>query len=100
MPLFISEYARIAMDAGHQSTGVPLVPPVADHRIEIGVQSVQSESWQGGTVLICLHATESCCLAFGINPEAEHDKHYLAAGETRYYGIQNGHRLAVIASGD
>lgn len=100
MPLFINEFSRMALDQGHTSTGVPIVPPIATHRVNIGANSEQGPKWADSTVMIELYATENCCLAFGEDPQADHEYFMMGAGTTRYYGVSSGHRLAVCASGD
>lgn len=100
MPLFISEYARIALDGGSKEIGAPMAPPLRDQRVDIGAQSMQSEPWSESTTFISVCATEPCCLAFGEDPEAQYDLHYVPAGVTLFYGVHQGHRLAVCGAGD
>ena len=96
--LYITEYTRVANDSAHQSSGAPLTPPVAEQSILIDFESAQSAPFSGTTHYIFIHTTEDCCLAFGKDPVADPKLHRISAGGERFYGVNFGDRLAVIAS--
>ena len=97
--LYITEYARIAIDSGHNVTGVPQLPPLAEQALDIGVASEQSAVFNSSASFIFVSTTENCCLAFGPDPKANPKLHRLSAGAERWYGLPGpGQRLAVISS--
>jgi hypothetical protein len=95
--LYISEFASVAVDHSNRPVGAPLAPGIAEQAIEIGVESGQSQKFKGQSRFVMLKAEAACHLAFGEEPRATTEFHYVAAGEVRFYGIHPHHKLAVIA---
>lgn len=73
-------------------------PPTASENVTVGASSVQSSVLLTGTQLVRLHAVVACRVAFGLNPTAQSTSMRLAAGQTEYFGVTPGHRIAVIAA--
>jgi hypothetical protein len=96
--LYITEYSSMAIDGRNSVIPAPITPPLAEQCIEVGLSSTESEPFQGSTKFIAVSPDEACCIAFGVHPEATNVAHRIFAGETRYYGVHQGHRLAVIAA--
>jgi len=96
MKLYISEFSRIGVDMGNLAVPVPMVPAISEQFVEIGLKSVQVEKFRDQTRLIMVRAEAACHLAFGENPEASPELHGMGAGETRFYGVTPGVRMAVV----
>lgn len=96
MRLHITGYRHMARDDFNQVVAAPMVPPAEEQYVEITTKSTTSEVWSKFTKFIFVKADADCSLAFGEQPVADPDFHRLDAGETRWYGVQEGHRLAVV----
>lgn len=94
--LSVTVYATMARDMGNATVPAPQVPALAEWVVEYGLESVQSPTFPQGAKFISITPSDSCCLAFGRDPEAKVGLHPVGGGETRWYGITEGHRLAVI----
>lgn len=94
--LSITEYARLARSADGPFVLTGQEPAVAEQEISIGGSSTPSQPFSPRTNFIMVHAAAVCALAFGDNPSATATRHRLGAGETRFYGVSPGQRLAVI----
>lgn len=94
--LSITEYARLARSADGPFVLTGQEPAVAEQEISIGGASTQSAAFNARTNFIMVHAAAVCALAFGDTPTALANRHRLGAGETRFYGVSPGQRLAVI----
>jgi len=87
----ISEF-NYTLTIGHNPVPVPLTPPVAEQRIDLGFGAEVSEPFKG--TLILIHSALPVSLAFGIDPAADGKTHIMGPGD-RYYGVQVGQRLSV-----
>lgn len=96
--LFITEYSHLTNDHAQRVVSVPMTPPGQEQSIEIDVTSIQSKPFKDTTRFICVHTESSCALAFGTDPIASPDLHGLGTGETRFYGVQPNHKIAVIGA--
>ena len=74
------------------------MPPQQEQSVKITSESKQSKMFKPTTKFIMVHNEESCCLAFGKEPTASPLYHMLSVGETRFYGVQPSHKLAVIGT--
>ena len=70
---------------------------VVEQAVAISGASAQSAAFSAGTRFLMIATDTACCLAFGNNPTAVTTAHRLSAGEVRFYTIQVGSKLAVIA---
>lgn len=94
--LYITEFSRMGVDHGGLQSGAPVMPGLAEHRLEIGALSVSSPPFREQTRIVMVHVTHACCVAFGAKPEADQKLHRLAANETRFYGVSPNDCIAVI----
>jgi hypothetical protein len=96
MPVYITEYAALARDAYNFHISAGKEPAAAEQVMTISGTSSQSAVFNEQTAFIMVHTTEVACLAFGSNPTAVSNRHRVGAGETRFYGVNPGHRMAAI----
>lgn len=95
--LYISEYSRQGRDsAGFLIQGAAQEPANVDQVVTIGASSAQSNAFNAGTTFIRVHTDAICSVTIGANPTAAATNKRLAAGSTEYFGVQPGHKLAVI----
>jgi hypothetical protein len=95
--LFITEFAN--MQSAESLQGSPqaaLLPTLGTQVINLGGASVQSTPMQARTRLVRVHAQAACHVIAGENPTATTSSMRLAEGQTEYFGITPGQRLAVI----
>jgi hypothetical protein len=102
MPLYITEYSDLAKDRIGYHVAAGLEPAIAEQEIAVGGVSTASAAFNEKTAFVMVHAEEACHLKFGAasgSVTAVTTAHRMAAGETRYYGVQPGGylKLAVIA---
>jgi hypothetical protein len=90
--LFISEYAALGKGDCAQE------PSVTTQTIAIGGTSAQSAVFNDNTNYVRLHAAAVCSVAFGDNPTATATTARLNAGQTEYFGVVPGQRVAVITN--
>lgn len=91
--LYITEFAVMSLAAM-----APQTPPVAEQDVAIGGSSVASNPFNASTRFIMVNCDAACSLAFGSAPVAVTTAHRMAANETRFYGVQPGQEVAVIAN--
>jgi hypothetical protein len=94
--LYISEYGRLGKAAMEALQGIPNVPPMADHCVDVHDDlSVVAPEFDRGTGFISVEADCPCFLAFGHAPEAKPYLHPLSG--KAWYSFEPGRvRLAVI----
>lgn len=97
MPLFITEYHRLARAADGPMVAAGQEPAVANQKLNVAALPDVSAPFADKTSFVMVHTTEPVHLAFGDTPEATTNAHRLGAGETRFYGVSPGHRLSVVA---
>lgn len=93
--LYISEYADLPLFNG-QIIPTGQEPSVAEQNVAIGVASAQSAAFDGNTKFVLVHTDAICSIKFGANPTAVATEARMAAGETRFYGVKPGDKVAVI----
>jgi hypothetical protein len=96
MPVYVTELADIAQAATGPRIFAPQMPPVAEQQRTVSGASAQTAAFNGGTRFVMVHTTEVVCLAFGADPTAVATAHRMAVGETRFYGVRPGDKLAAI----
>lgn len=89
--LFITEYADVRGAAAFE-------PRQADQTVAIGGSSVQSAAFNATTRFIRVHADVICSVDIGLSPTATAVKTRFAAGQTEYFYVYPGHRIAVITN--
>lgn len=90
--LYISEYASLGKGDCAQE------PSIATQTVAIGGTSTQSSTFNANTNYIRVHAAAICSVSFGVNPTAAATHARLNAGQTEYFGVIPGQRLAVITN--
>lgn len=96
--LDVSEFSKLARDATGTPTTAGLYPQVAQQQVAIGGGSLQSSAFDLNTRFIRVHADAICRVAIGSNPTAAGTSMRMAAGQTEYFGVLPGHKIAVITS--
>lgn len=91
--VYISEYEDNGRSIGAQEPSLVEQTPVA-----IGGTSAQSAAFAATTRIVRIHTDAICSIAFGSNPTATANSKRLAAGQTEYFGVQGGHKVAVITN--
>ena len=96
--VFISEFVQ----AAHMNTGQPfpsmLQPPTTSQVVAIGGSSTQSTAFDARTRFVRVHADAICSFAIGSNPTADANSARMAAGQTEYFQVKPGHKIAVITN--
>lgn len=96
MPVYITEYRALARDGFEFHVAAGAEPNLAEQAITVSGTSAQSSAFNGSTAFVMVHTSEVVCLKFGVNPTAVTTAHRLGSGETRFYGVVPGQKLAAI----
>jgi hypothetical protein len=95
--LFITEFRQMPNE--QSINGQPqavMLPSNGTQVINLGA-STQSAVIKYATRLVRLHAVAACHVTVGTNPTATTSDMRLGEGQTEYFGVQPGDRIAVIA---
>jgi hypothetical protein len=95
---YITEYEALARDRFNYHIAAGAEPAIAEQRVDNTGASTQSAAFNERTAFIMVHTDGICSIKIGANPTALVTGHRMAAGETRFYGVQPGHKIAVIAN--
>jgi uncharacterized membrane protein YjgN (DUF898 family) len=97
--VYITEYAGVGRSqVGGSYMSVAVTPAVANQTVAIGANT-QSSAFSTTTTLIRVHADSVCSIAIGgTNPAATTAIARFAAGQTEYFGVTPGDKLAVISN--
>jgi hypothetical protein len=98
MPLYITEYQSLARANNGPFVSAGQEPNVAEQQVAISGSSTQSAAFNAKTGFVMIHTDAICALAFGDNPTAANNRHRMAAGEVRFYGVSPGQKVAVITA--
>lgn len=99
--LYICEYKNLGATSNFDDlVAAPAVPPIATQQVPISGSSVQSASFNATTFFVMLNASAACSLAWGTNPTAVATAERMSAGETRFYTVNPGQKVAVITNTD
>lgn len=93
--LYITELKDFARDAG-RAEAVAMLPSLGTQALTLTGSTQQSAAFNAATRLVRLHAQVACHVAFGESPTATTNSMRLAEGQTEYFGVTPGHKLAVI----
>lgn len=96
--LYVQEYAKAAGDDMGKLVQAGQEPALASQTVAIGGSSVQSVAFNTRTKFVCLSTDVICSVKFGTNPTAATSDRRLPADDTHYYGVQGGHKVAVISN--
>jgi hypothetical protein len=93
--LYITEYRKLAIEG--QGAFVPIgVEPSSTATLAIGAASAQSGALNSATKFVRVHTDAICHVSFGTNPTATTSSMRFAAGQTEFFGVVGGHKVAVI----
>lgn len=95
--IYITEYVKLGADANGKMVLAGFEPAVAEQIISNPVASTQSSALNALTTFVMVHATASANIKFGANPTAVLTSGHLAAGETRFYAVQQGQAMKIAA---
>lgn len=98
MPLDITEYQHLAQDENGRVIAAGKEPALLNQQVTIAVGSTQSAALSASTRFVRLHTDAACRIAFGGNPTAAATSQRMAAGQTEYFGVTPGTKIAVIQS--
>jgi hypothetical protein len=99
--LNVTEYTTPFTNA---SRGIAMAraPKVAQNNVAIGGTSTQSSAFAATTKMIRVETDVICCIEIGANPTAivlgATMTQRMVAGQTEYFYVTSGHKIAVIAS--
>jgi hypothetical protein len=96
--LYITEFRGGTKDRNGFSLPVARLPAVAEQTVAIGGTSAQSSAFNADTELIRVHTDAICSILVGSNPTATATKMRLAAGQTEYFLVVRGSKIAVITN--
>lgn len=97
--LHITEFATQARDAAFGSALLPAaqMPPIAEQVLAIGATSAAcTNGFNAATRFICLTALADCHIQIGATPVATTSLFPLTSGQSHYFGVTPGHKVAVI----
>jgi hypothetical protein len=89
----------MAIDNFNKVVAAPATPPLAEMVLPITADSISSDPFPKYTTFICVKAEADCSLAFGEDPVADFNYHFVDSGERLWYGVSEGHKIAVIKVG-
>jgi hypothetical protein len=98
MPLYIAEHKSLAQDKFGNPLNSGIQPPLAEQKLTISGTSGQSAAFNAGTSIIRVHTDAICSILIGNNPTATANNARLAAGQTEYFSVIAGDKLAVISN--
>lgn len=96
--LYVSEYSRQCIDYLQLTVAAPQEPSIAEQNVTIGVGSTQSAAFNAATKFVRVHTDAICSVAFGANPTAVATAKRMAAGQTEFFGVRPGDKIAVITN--
>lgn len=97
MPLFIAEFADMQVYNGNL---VPMAyaPPLVEQTVAISGTSTQSSAFNTKTKSIRVHTDAICSISVGSSPTATATTMRMVAGQTEYFAVTPGHKIAVITN--
>ncbi len=95
--LYISEYGKLTADVSGTRVQAVQEPAITDQVVDISAASLASQPFSSLTHIIRVHTDGACHIIIGTGtPTATTSRKRMAAGQTEYFGVQPGHRIAVI----
>lgn len=94
--LYVAEFAETAVTGGGLQIG--RMPPLAEQQVAIDAVSAASAAFNASTAYIRVHADQICSIAVGSAPTAAATNMRLVAGQTEYFGVTAGHKIAAITN--
>lgn len=88
--LYVTEFS----DTDH---GVGKEPALAEQAFAF-TTTTQSAAFHALTRVIRVHTDAICSIAIGINPVATADTRRMAAGDTAYFAVESGFKVAAVTN--
>lgn len=99
--IYINEYNQLGGSAKFGDTvQAPYCVPIATQQVAISGSSVASAAFNAATGFVMINASAACSLAWGTAPTAVATAERMSAGETRFYTVNPGQKVAVITNTD
>jgi hypothetical protein len=95
--VYVTEFTSV-ISLGGKGGSAAFQPPCAEQTVAIGGGSTQSNAFGTNTNLVRIHADAICSIEIGSNPTATTVTARFAANQTEYFGVQSGHKIAVITN--
>jgi hypothetical protein len=83
---------------GHIGFQAPQAPPISEQTVAIGGSPTQSTQFPAGTQTIRVHTDSICSIAVGNSPTATTSNMRMIAGQTEYFVVNPGDKIAVITN--
>jgi hypothetical protein len=96
--LYISEYSDMRLSYGQLAIQAPFEPSLAEQHVAIGGTSTPSSAFNDKTKFVRLHTDAICSVKFGTSPTAVTTEKRMAAGQTEFFGVRPGDKVAVISN--
>jgi hypothetical protein len=100
--LYITEFSNIGVMNNATYAQAPSMPPLAEQHLSITTTSAASSTFSARTLGVLLNTDATCSLAWSTTSSttvsAVTTAQRMAAGETRFYGVNPGFTVAVIAN--
>ena len=93
--LYVSEYAQLA-NANGQVVAAGQEPARVEQSLAISGASNPSAAFGASTQFVRLHTDVICSVLFGAAPTAVTTAKRMAAGQTEFFGVVPGQKVAVI----
>jgi hypothetical protein len=72
--------------------------PAAAEQVVTYTTTTQSAAFGADTRLVRIHTDSICSIAFGLNPTATTSTARLAAGQTEYFAVEPGMKVAAVSN--
>ena len=92
--LYIAEFSAGALTATG-ATPAPSCPPITQQVVSISGSSTQSSAFNAATRLIRVHTDTACFVNIGSDPTSSISTMKMVAGQTEYFGVGAGMKIAV-----
>lgn len=94
----ITEYEKLASDMTGKTVAGGQEPSITNQQVAITASSTQSNAFDAKTNFVRVHADAPARISVGANPTASATTQRMAAGQTEYFGVKPGHKIAVITT--
>jgi len=95
--IYVAECYLPTLYNGH-ALAVSKLPAITEQVVAIGGTSTQSNAFNALTRLIRVHTDAICSIAISSNPTATANTSRMAAGQTEYFEVNAGDKIAVITN--
>lgn len=96
--LYISEYAGLELARNGQPIQAGAEPSLATQKITTSGVSAQSAAFNAKARFIRVHTDATVSITFGADPTATANHARMVAGQTEYFAVVPGQKLAAITN--